>query len=135
MDTRIQNSKLRLPPAIVFGIGFGILAFLCAMQAWAHDFAPRANQDDKNKELVEKGKKAYEAYTCRECHGRNGEGTDDAPDLTTSHLNSAEVSKFLQRPSADADAKGMPIIPADSPDLEPLVAYVMSLRKPPPKQP
>jgi mono/diheme cytochrome c family protein len=128
-----QKHILKARHSRLFVTGVGVLALLCAMRVWPYDFATQANQEDKNKELVEKGKKAYEAYTCRECHGRNGEGTDDAPDLTNSHLTDAEVSKFLQRPSADADAKGMPIIPADSPDLAPLVAYVMSLRKPPPK--
>jgi mono/diheme cytochrome c family protein len=131
MDARIQNLKLRLPQPRVFAIGLGILVFLCAIQMWPHGLALCARQD--NKELVAKGKKAYDDYRCFDCHGRNGEGTDDAPDLTTSHLTAAEISKFLQRPSADADAKGMPIIPADSPDLQPLVAYVLSIRKPPPK--
>jgi mono/diheme cytochrome c family protein len=98
---------------------------------WPRDSTPRLQQDDK--ELVAKGKKAFDGYRCFDCHGTKGEGTDDGPDLTSSHLTAAEISKILQRPSADADAKGMPAIPADSPDLQPLVAFVLSLRPQPPK--
>ncbi|MFZ0821327.1 MAG: c-type cytochrome [Candidatus Acidiferrales bacterium] len=131
MNRAFQRLKLEAPLFGVIGIGVLLLAFLCAMQVWPHDSAPRARQDDK--ELIAKGKKAFDDYRCFDCHGRNGEGTDDAPDLTTSRLTAAEISKFLQRPSADADAKGMPIVPVDSPDHQPLVAFVLSIRKPPPK--
>ena len=79
-------------------------------------------------ELVAQGKKRFQAYKCGDCHGENGEGTDDAPDLTHSKLTAEEVSKFLVKPSTDAQNKGMPNIPLDSPDHKPLVAYVMSLR-------
>jgi metallo-beta-lactamase class B len=78
--------------------------------------------------LVEQGKARFKAYQCFDCHGDNGEGTADAPDLTHSKLTAEQVSKFLQKPSVDAANKGMPDIPADSPDHQPLVAYVMSLR-------
>jgi len=78
--------------------------------------------------LVAQGKSRFAAYKCYDCHGKNGEGTDDAPNLTHSKLTAEEVSKFLQKPSADAQTKGMPDIPLDSPDHKPLVAYVMSLR-------
>lgn len=74
------------------------------------------------------GKARFGAYKCYDCHGKNGEGTPDAPDLTRSHLTAEEVSKFLRKPSVDAENKGMPDIPLDSPDHRPLVAYVMSLR-------
>lgn len=77
--------------------------------------------------LVARGKERYAYYKCYECHGKNGEGTYDAPDLTHSRLTAEQISAFLQKPSADADAKGMPAIPASSPDLQPLVAYVVSL--------
>ncbi len=113
---------------MVIGLGLCVLGFACAMQAWSRDAAPRARQDDK--EQVAKGKKAYDDYRCFDCHGHNGEGTDDAPDLTGSKLTAEEISKFLQRPSADADAKGMPVVPVTSPDHQPLVAFVLSLRKP-----
>jgi mono/diheme cytochrome c family protein len=83
--------------------------------------------------LVAKGKALYAEYKCFDCHGKNGEGTSDAPDLVGSLLTADEISAFLQKPSADADAKGMPKIPAASPDLQPLVAFVMSIRKHDPK--
>ena len=78
--------------------------------------------------LIAKGKERFQAYKCYDCHGENGEGTPDAPDLTHSKLTAEQVSKFLVKPSADAQNKGMPDVPADSPDHQPLVAYVMSLR-------
>jgi metallo-beta-lactamase class B len=78
--------------------------------------------------LVAQGKARFSAYKCYDCHGENGEGTPDAPDLTHSKLTADQVSKFLQKPSVDALNKGMPDIPTDTPDHQPLVAYVMSLR-------
>ncbi len=84
-----------------------------------------SGQDDA---LVAQGKARFNAYQCTDCHGDNGEGTSDAPDLTHSHLTADGVSKFLQKPSKDALNKGMPDFPADSPDLRPLIAYIMSLR-------
>ena len=78
--------------------------------------------------LIAQGKARFSAYKCYDCHGENGEGTPDAPDLTHSHLTADQVSKFLQKPSVDAINKGMPDVPADHPDHQPLVAYVMSLR-------
>jgi mono/diheme cytochrome c family protein len=80
------------------------------------------------KALVAQGKARFSAYKCYDCHGQNGEGTPDAPDLTHSKLTAEQVSKFLQKPSVDAENKGMPDVPTDSPDHKPLVAYVMSLR-------
>jgi acetyl esterase/lipase len=81
-------------------------------------------------DLVALGRARYNAYRCFECHGPNGEGTDDAPDLTATLLDAQQISTFLQKPSPDADVKGMPTIPADSPDLAPLVAYVTSIKRP-----
>jgi len=126
-----QRRKLSVPIPRLIGVSVCSVALFLAIQVSSRDLGLQGGQEDK--ELVAKGKKAYDAYTCYDCHGRNGEGTYDAPDLTSSRLTAAEISKFLQRPSADADAKGMPTIPADSPDLQPLVAYVLSLRKAPPK--
>jgi metallo-beta-lactamase class B len=79
-------------------------------------------------DLVAQGKARFKAYQCFDCHGDNGEGTPDAPDLTHSRLTADQISKFLQRPSADAINKGMPDIPTSSPDNQALVAFVMSLR-------
>jgi hypothetical protein len=59
----------------------------------------------------------------------NGEGTDDAPDLVGTRLNGDQISVFLQHPSADATTKGMPNFAASSPDLPPLVAYVLSIKR------
>lgn len=80
--------------------------------------------------LIAKGKERFQAYKCYDCHGEKGEGTDDAPNLTRSKLTAEQVSKFLQKPSVDAENKGMPDVPTSSPDHQPLVAFVMSLRAP-----
>jgi cytochrome c553 len=78
--------------------------------------------------LVEQGKVRFHAYGCSECHGPNAEGTVEAPDLVTTRLTAEEIAAFLQKPSADARLKGMPNVPASSPDLQALVAYVVSLK-------
>ena len=81
--------------------------------------------------LVEQGQACFRAYKCHECHGAHGEGTDDAPDLTGTRLDAQAIALFLQRPSAHARSVGMPSIPADNPDLQPLVAFVVSLKHSP----
>jgi mono/diheme cytochrome c family protein len=96
----------------------------------ANIFAKAAPDDKQDAALVAKGKERYKAYKCADCHGENGQGAPDgdAPDLTKSKRTAEQISKFLQKPSGDAAAKGMPDIPVDNPDHAPLVAYVMSLR-------
>src|SRR4051812_35064515 len=86
--------------------------------------APATPQQD----LAAKGKARFTAYKCGDCHGDNGEGTPDGPDLTHSRRTAEQVSRFLEKPSSDAVNKGMPDIPKDDPDHAPLVAYVMSIR-------
>jgi cytochrome c553 len=83
-----------------------------------------------NAELVAAGKVKFNSYGCVDCHGANGEGTDQAPDLIGTKLNGTQIATFLNKPSADARAKGMPDIPPTSPDLQPLVAFVLSIKKP-----
>ena len=115
-----RRSKLG---AIWFGC---VLALVSAAILFAQ--SPKTSGDAKQNDLAAEGKKRYQAYKCYDCHGQNGEGTDDAPNLTHSKLTAEQVSKFLVKPSTDAQNKGMPDIPLDSPDHKPLVAYVMSLR-------
>lgn len=91
---------------------------------------PRATPARPQDDLVAKGKMLYGSYMCGDCHGPNGEGTDAAPDLQTTHLSPDEITAFLEKPSPDARGAGMPTIAADSPDLKPLVAFVVSLKKP-----
>jgi mono/diheme cytochrome c family protein len=79
--------------------------------------------------LVAQGQARFTAYKCYECHGAHGEGTDEAPDLTGTRRNAEEIASFLQKPSPDARSAGMPTIPASSPDLQPLVAFVLSLKR------
>jgi len=92
--------------------------------------APHADENS----LVAQGQSLFKIYKCHECHGPQGEGTDDAPDLIGTRLNADQIAGFLQKPSAHARSVGMPNLPADSPDLQPLVAFVLSLKRPtPPK--
>lgn len=91
--------------------------------------APAAGGD--NAALVARGKDRYHAYGCFDCHGQNGEGSEDAPDLVGTRLDAMGIAAFLNKPSADALAKGMPNIPPNSPDLPPLVAFVLSMKKSP----
>ena len=61
-------------------------------------------------------------------HERRRNGPGSGPDRHAPGRK--QIAKFLNKPSADAKAKGMPDIPPTSPDLQPLVAYVLSLKKP-----
>ena len=92
--------------------------------------SPSASASGADPALLAAGKARFTAYGCFECHGMNGEGTDQAPDLIGTRLDGMGIAKFLNKPSADAKAKGMPDIPPESPDLQPLVAYVLSLKRP-----
>jgi mono/diheme cytochrome c family protein len=84
-----------------------------------------------DKSLIAKGRSHYVDYKCGECHGENGEGGPDGPDLTTTYMDAGQISRFLEKPSPDAYMKGMPNIPANSPDHQALVAYVVSLKRAP----
>jgi mono/diheme cytochrome c family protein len=92
--------------------------------------APVSQSTAPDKSLIAHGRDRYLSYKCDECHGPNGEGGGDGPDLTGTHLDAAGISKFLERPSPDADMKGMPNIPPTHPDHQALVAYVVSLKHP-----
>jgi mono/diheme cytochrome c family protein len=90
---------------------------------------PSSPSTAPDKSLIAQGRASYLSYKCGECHGPNGEGGGDGPDLTATHMTATEISKFLEKPSPDADMKGMPNIPKDNPDHQALVAYVLSLKK------
>lgn len=96
----------------------------------APDSPPPAPPAGENS-LVAQGQALFKIYKCHECHGPLGEGTDDAPDLIGTRLDAAGIAAFIQKPSAHARSVGMPNLPADSPDLQPLVAFVLSLKRPP----
>ncbi len=125
----IRKSGLSLF-ALIAGLVFACSVYAQAPPASGSPSRPAAGgqQNTLVALLVAQGKARFSAYKCYDCHGQNGEGTPDAPDLTHSKLTAEQVSKFLQKPSVDAQNKGMPDVPTDSPDHKPLVAYVMSLR-------
>jgi len=81
------------------------------------------------------GKARFHSYKCYECRGANGEGTNDAPDLTGTRLNAEHITALLQRPSPDANSAGMPTIASDNPDFKALVAFVVSLKHRSPPRP
>ena len=116
-------------PAAGF-LGLALLASSLCAQGPAGGAPPGSGSAGAGQQsaLVAQGKGRFQAYKCYDCHGEHGEGTPDAPDLTHSKLTAEQVSKFLQKPSVDAENKGMPDVPADNPDNKALVAYVMSLR-------
>jgi mono/diheme cytochrome c family protein len=91
--------------------------------------APNSPSTAPDKSLIARGRERYLSYQCGECHGPNGEGGGDGPDLTITQLNAAEISKFLEKPTPDASMKGMPSIPKNNPDHDALVAYILSLKK------
>ncbi len=78
---------------------------------------------------VDKGKSLFRLYKCYDCHGDQGEGTSDGPDLVGIKLSPDEIVAFLHKPSADALTAGMPDFAADSPDVKPLLAFILSIKK------
>ena len=123
----MAQSLMRISSAVA--LAMMLLCFVGSAPLTAGSRAAAAPADDK--ELAEKGKALYDnKYKCSDCHGMNGEGTPDAPDLIGTRLDADGISAFLQHPSADATNKGMPSFAKDSPDLTPLVAYVLSIKKP-----
>ena len=64
--------------AIWFGC---VLALVSALVVFAQ--SPKTSGDAKQDDLAAQGKKRFEAYKCYDCHGHNGEGTDDAWILPT----------------------------------------------------
>jgi mono/diheme cytochrome c family protein len=80
--------------------------------------------------LVAQGQALFMSHKCIDCHGNNGEGTKDGPKLAgeASRWASDRILLFLIEPSSKALKAKMPSFPADSPDLDPLVAFVQSLR-------
>src|SRR5690349_24542405 len=81
-----------------------LLAFSVDAQQSPGTAAPAnrpAAGSQQNAALVAKGKERFQAYKCYDCHGQNGEGTQDAPDLTHSKLTAEQVSKFLQKPRSE----------------------------------
>lgn len=113
---------------ILFAIAFPLL--IAASNGTARiQTAPGSPSTAPDKSLIAQGRDRYLSYKCGECHGANGEGGGDGPDLIGTRLNAEEISKFLEKPSPDAAMKGMPNIPTDNPDHQALVAYVVSLKR------
>jgi cytochrome c553 len=105
-----------------------ILAYVSSRPVAAAPASASAPAGGADPALIAAGKSRFTTYGCVDCHGMNGEGTDQAPDLIGTRLDGPQIAKFLNKPSADAKAKGMPDVPPDSPDLQPLVAYVLTLK-------
>jgi Tol biopolymer transport system component len=101
---------------------------------WGDVILARGSMLSSNSSPIAQGKTRYADYKCGDCHGANGEGGPDGPDLTTTYMDAGMISRFLEKPSPDAYMKGMPSIPATHPDNKALVAYIVSLKRPPTSQ-
>ncbi len=97
-------------------LGIIVIIVLPLVCAFYHGNARAQASTTTDASLVAKGRTRYLDYKCDECHGANGEGGGDGPDLIGTRLNADEISKFLEKPSPDAYMKGMPNIPANHPD-------------------
>jgi mono/diheme cytochrome c family protein len=130
MHRSLRNLGFALIAGLFILIAMPVLSGNFHFSGTSVNIFAKAAPDDKQDALAAKGKERYKAYKCGDCHGENGQGAadGDAPDLTKSKRTAEQISKFLQKPSGDAAAKGMPDIPVDNPDHAPLVAYVMSIR-------
>lgn len=98
----------------------------CGAHSQRASVPPAANTE---KSQIAQGRSRYLDYKCGDCHGANGEGGPDGPDLTTTYMDAGMISRFLEKPSPDAYMKGMPSIPTTHPDNQTLVAYVVSLKR------
>jgi len=124
----VRNGILAAVMVMIVALTIGSQAQRANASGSRHARVTPSAQGDPD--LVAKGKASYDGYGCYDCHGAKGEGSSEGPSLIESKLTAEEVAKTLKNPSADARARGMPVIPPDSPDLPGLVAFVMSLRKP-----
>jgi ubiquinol-cytochrome c reductase cytochrome c subunit len=89
-----------------------------------------SGEDD---ELVERGRELF-LTGCASCHGADGEGTDQGPDLIGVGAASADFQLTTGRmPDTDPDRQPVSKPPAYEPDeIDALVAYVASLGDGPP---
>lgn len=67
------------------------LATIAAQTAVAQESA-----DELDPQKVERGRDRYVALACNDCHGENGEGTDDGSALTALALSEADFISFMR---------------------------------------
>ena len=82
----------------------------------------------KEKDLVKAGEKLVEAYDCRACHTIKTGGRDIYPNLTRAgeKLRPEWDKKFLKDPSAWDVYTYMPNFHLSEPEIEAIVAYILS---------
>jgi putative heme-binding domain-containing protein len=85
----------------------------------------------EEKALVEKGQKLYTEKKCSICHKIDGVGGKIGPDLSdVGNRRDAEwIKRFLKAPKSVNPETKMPPFKGTDEELEPLVSYLMSLKK------
>jgi len=110
---------------VVLVVGLSTLGGLHAVGAQSGGDAPRLADDPA---LVAEGEELF-ALGCSSCHGMEGEGTGDGPDIRRSGEAAADFQLRTGRmPAAGLDAPQQPKPPLyDDDEIRALVAYVGSL--------
>jgi alcohol dehydrogenase (cytochrome c) len=107
-----------------------VAALPCCLLILAAAIPVMAQQPPGNPEMVQAGKKQFEAH-CAGCHGADGAGGEHGPDIVdTPHprIRSAEgLQEIIHSGIPDA---GMPAFQLPDRDLQQLVAFVHSLTAP-----
>jgi ubiquinol-cytochrome c reductase cytochrome c subunit len=111
-------------------VGLGLLATATALGLASAAAAPSGDEDEA---LVRRGRELF-VTGCASCHGADGHGTDQGPDLREVGAASADFQLTTGRmPDTDPDRQPVAKPPAYEPDeIDALVAYVASLGEGPP---
>lgn len=77
-----------------------------------------------------KGKEIFEREACNACHGDNGIGTAAGPKLAGvgNKYESSQLESLLRKPNEKMIAGGMPPVELKEDDMNPLIAYLQSLK-------
>jgi ubiquinol-cytochrome c reductase cytochrome c subunit len=116
--------------AAVVLAGLGLLATATTLGLASAETAPSGGDDEA---LVRQGRELF-VTGCAQCHGADGDGTDQGPSLVGVGAASADFQLTTGRmPDTDPDRQPVSKPPAYEPDeIDALVAYVASLGEGPP---
>lgn len=105
----------------------GLFCMAIALAAHA-----RAEETAKPDAAMDKGKEVYSAQRCQMCHSIAGKGNPKTPlDDVGGKLRPEEIRKYIVSPKevkADSKMKAFPDLKPE--ELDALVAYLSSLKKP-----
>lgn len=131
MQTRHRLSAVAraLPVAVLAGAA--VMTFIPGVPAAAGDAG--GARADTDPDVIAAGRELYE-ISCSSCHGENGAGTVQAPDLRGVGAAAADFMLRTGRmPDTDPERQGISKRPAfDNEEIESIVAYVASLAPGPP---